>query len=283
MTLFTGSNAVGEHLVKALKGKVRLEDGGFDWKLLGPDIPKKQEDLDFVAYTCDQDAYAVSGQKCSCQSIMFMHRNWRKTALLDKMKAQAAKRNVKNLTAASILTWDNKKIQAHQDALLELKGAEVIFGGKPLKGHNIPDCYGAWEPTAIFVPLSHFKSAKKRKLLTTELFGPFQIVTEYTNAQLNTVLDVMDSIPDNLTAAIVSNDQQWTDHILGETINGTQYAGLRARTTGAPQNHWFGPSGDPRGAGIGTDYAIQYTWSHHREVVTDVGPVLSGWKMPPPS
>ena len=37
----------------------------------------------------------------------------------------------------------------------------------------------------------------------------------------------------------------------GRAILGTQYVGLRARTTGAPQNHWFGPSGDPRGAGIG--------------------------------
>jgi len=53
MTLFTGSSAVGEHLVKALRGKVRLEDGGYDWKILGPDVPKRQEDVDFVAYTCD--------------------------------------------------------------------------------------------------------------------------------------------------------------------------------------------------------------------------------------
>ena len=38
---------------------------------------------------------------------------------------------------------------------------------------------------------------------------------------------------------------------LGATVNGTTYCGMRARTTGAPQNHWFGPCGDPRGAGIG--------------------------------
>jgi 1-pyrroline-5-carboxylate dehydrogenase len=53
MTLFTGSSRIGEHLVKSLKGKVRLEDGGYDWKILGPDVPKRQEDIDFVAYTCD--------------------------------------------------------------------------------------------------------------------------------------------------------------------------------------------------------------------------------------
>ena len=53
MTLFTGSSRVGEHLVKALRGKVRLEDGGYDWKILGPDVPKSASDIDFVAYTCD--------------------------------------------------------------------------------------------------------------------------------------------------------------------------------------------------------------------------------------
>jgi 1-pyrroline-5-carboxylate dehydrogenase len=40
--------------------------------------------------------------------------------------------------------------------------------------------------------------------------------------------------------------------ILENTVNGVTYQGNRARTTGAPQNHWFGPCGDPRGAGIGT-------------------------------
>jgi 1-pyrroline-5-carboxylate dehydrogenase len=39
-TLFTGSSKVGEQLAKALNGKIKLEDGGYDWKLLGPDVPK---------------------------------------------------------------------------------------------------------------------------------------------------------------------------------------------------------------------------------------------------
>jgi 1-pyrroline-5-carboxylate dehydrogenase len=56
---------------------------------------------------------------------------------------------------------------------------------------------------------------------------------------------------------------------------------MRARTTGAPQNHWFGPSGDPRGAGIGTPEAIQVTWSAHREIISDQGPAPEGWSTPP--
>ena len=49
-----------------------LEDAGFDWKILGPDV----QNVDYVAWQCDQDAYACSGQKCSAQSMLFMHKNW---------------------------------------------------------------------------------------------------------------------------------------------------------------------------------------------------------------
>lgn len=52
--------------------QVKLEDAGFDWKILGPDV----QDLDYVAWQCDQDAYACSGQKCSAQSVLFVHDNW---------------------------------------------------------------------------------------------------------------------------------------------------------------------------------------------------------------
>ncbi len=52
--------------------QVYLEDAGFDWKILGPDVM----DFDYVAWQCDQDAYAATGQKCSAQSILFQHSNW---------------------------------------------------------------------------------------------------------------------------------------------------------------------------------------------------------------
>jgi len=109
------------------------------------------------------------------------------------MGSQAAKRNLKNFTCGPVLTWNNARIQAHIDAILELDGAEVLFGGKPLKNHTIPEQYGAFEPTAIFVPLKHFRGAKKFKLLTTELFGPFQIVSEYANKDEERVLEILES------------------------------------------------------------------------------------------
>lgn len=72
MTQFTGSSKVANHLAEKLKGKIKIEDAGFDWKILGPDV----KDFDYVAWTCDQDAYACSGQKCSAQSILFAHEKW---------------------------------------------------------------------------------------------------------------------------------------------------------------------------------------------------------------
>jgi 1-pyrroline-5-carboxylate dehydrogenase len=40
--------------------------------------------------------------------------------------------------------------------LTALPGATTLFGGKPLKNHTIPDIYGAYEPTAISVPIDTY-------------------------------------------------------------------------------------------------------------------------------
>ncbi len=142
---------------------------------------------------------------------------------------------MKDLSIGPILSWNNEKIKAHIDAVLELEGSKLLFGGKPLaEAHNIPTIYGSYQPTAIFVPLRHFRSPKKFKLLTTELFGPFQIVTEYKDKEIDSVLNTLEKMSHHLTAAVVSNDPIFTQKILGSTVNGTQYAGIRARTTGAP-------------------------------------------------
>jgi 1-pyrroline-5-carboxylate dehydrogenase len=114
--------------------------------------------------------------------------------------------------------------------------------------------------------------------LTTELFGPFTIITDYKDKDVENVIDIIGRMTHHLTAAVVSNEPRFVNHILSNTVNGTTYEGRRARTTGAPQNHWFGPSGDPRGAGIGTKYAIQTVWSHHREIISDVGPIPEKWE-----
>ncbi|THU65038.1 hypothetical protein C4D60_Mb01t32920 [Musa balbisiana] len=242
MTLFTGSSRVAENLAVDLKGRIKLEDAGYDWKILGPDV----QEVDYVAWVCDQDAYACSGQKCSAQSILFIHENWASSELLSKMQLLAGRRKLQDLTIGPVLTVTTESMLEHIQKLLKIPGSELLFGGEELENHSIPKIYGALKPTAVFVPLAEILKPDNFELVTKEIFGPFQ-------------------------------------EVLGKSVNGTTYAGIRARTTGAPQNHWFGPAGDPRGAGIGTPEAIKLVWSCHREIIHDIGPLPQNWEIPPPS
>jgi 1-pyrroline-5-carboxylate dehydrogenase len=275
LTQFTGSSRVGELLCVATRGKVKVEDAGFDWKVIGPDVGN----VDYVAWQCDQDAYALSGQKCSAQSIMFVHKNYVKAGLLDKIKANAATRNLADLSVGPVLTHTTKGFLEHTNKLASIPGAKVLFGGKELANHNIPERYGAVEPTAVYVPLEEMMKTEYFDDCVAELFAPFQVVTTYNDDTLDTVLEALERMSHHLTAAVVSNDVEFQTKVLANTVNGTTYAGARARTTGAPQNHWFGPAGDPRGAGIGTPEAIQMVWSCHREIIHD-SIVPEGWTQP---
>lgn len=274
---FTGSSGVAERLSAVMNGAVRIEDAGFDWKVIGPDYDPAL--LDYVAWQCDEDAYNASGQKCSAQSIVFVHDNWT-SALLPKLRELAARRSLDDLTLGPVLTWTNAQMQEHIDAVLKVPGAELLFGGQPLQGHTIPKCYGAMQATAVKVPLDAL-AGEHFALVATELFGPFQVIVSHGEGDLPKVLDILERMSHHLTAAVVSRDVDFQSAVLGATVNGTTYCGIRARTTGAPQNHWFGPGGDPRGAGIGTAEAIQITWSHHREIIMDQGPLPQRWEIPP--
>jgi 1-pyrroline-5-carboxylate dehydrogenase len=265
MTLFTGSSVVAERLSKLLHGRIKIEDAGFDWKILGPDV----SDIDYVAHISDQDAYALSGQKCSAQSLVFAHKNWVNNKFFDKIKHYAEQRNLKNGTISPVMTWSNNRIQEHVDKLLKIHGSQLLFGGEPVnEQHSIPEVYGSYKPTAVFIPLSEFD--KHYELVTTEVFGPVQVVTEYNDNDLDHVFSIMDRLGNYLTAGVVSNDSKFINKVLAHSVNGVTYSGIRARTTGAPQNHWFGPCGDPRAGGIGTKEAIQLVWSSQREIITDI-------------
>ena len=244
MTQFTGSSEIAEKLSLSTGGRLKIEDSGLDWKVLGPDV----SNVDYVVWQCDQDSYSLSGQKCSAEKLLFVHENWAKPELklYEKMKERAAMRNLNDLTLSPVLSLKNKEFFEYVEKLLKLEGAKVLFGNEEIKGHKIPPDYGSFVATAIFVPLNHFLTNEGFELLSKEVFGPFKVITEYKDSELDQVLQVLERIPLHLTAAVVSNNPFFKHKVLGNTVNGTTYAGQRARTTGAPQNHWFGPAGDPR-------------------------------------
>ncbi|KDD74557.1 aldehyde dehydrogenase, partial [Helicosporidium sp. ATCC 50920] len=125
-TLFTGSQRVAERLSLKLGGRVFLEDAGFDWKILGPDV----RDVEHVAWQCDQDAYACTGQKCSAQSILFMHENWARAGLEARLAALAARRSLEDFTVGPVLSWTTPAILAHVERLAAIAGARVAWGGR---------------------------------------------------------------------------------------------------------------------------------------------------------
>lgn len=91
---------------------------------------------------------------------------------------------------------------------------------------------------------------------------PFRLSRSIKKDQLPLVLDALERMHAHLTAAVVSNDPifiqaspfchhhqlinlffsddnditKWVQEVIGNSVNGTTYAGLRGRTTGAPQN-----------------------------------------------
>ena len=67
---------------------------------------------------------------------------------------------------------------------------------------------------------------------------------------------------------------------MGNTVNGTTFAGIRGHTTGTAQNHWFGPAGDPRSAGIAKPDSIKLLWSCNREIITEDAPIPKDFVIP---
>ncbi|CCI41062.1 unnamed protein product [Albugo candida] len=153
------------------------------------------------------DAYAYSGQKCSAQSTLFMHQNWVDVGIEEKL----------------VLTVTTERMLGRVETLLKIPGARLSFGGKELENHSISKVYGAIRPTAVFVPLEEILEKENFEL--------------YSDDQLDLVLQFLEKMHARLTAAVVSNDDLFRRKVLARSVNGTIYAGIRARTTGAPQNH----------------------------------------------
>ncbi len=76
-----------------------------------------------------------------------------------------------------------------------------------------------------------------------------QVVTQYGDRDVPHVLEACERMEAHLTAAVVSNDIAFVQRILGSTVNGTTYAGIRARTTGGCT------LGDARWAALGRGQA----------------------------
>ena len=83
------------------------------------------------------------------------------------------------------------------------------------------------------MPIDELLKPGNFEIATTEIFGPVTVVTQYGADEVCKVLEACERMDAHLTAAVVSNDALFVQHVIGNTVNGTTYTGLRARTTGA--------------------------------------------------
>ena len=92
------------------------------------------------------------------------------------------------------------------------------------------DMYAQCFLCSLLTPLIAF--CLLRKLFTYSLALPLQVLTEYDDSEVDTVLQVTEKMHAHLTAAIVSNDVHFLQKVLANTLNVITYSGIRAISTG---------------------------------------------------
>ena len=261
MVQFTGSTGVARRLAVVTEGRVRFEDSGLGWKILGPNF--LDEDISQVVEQCDKDAYSASAQKCSAQKFLFPHRKWLKKDLYLALIELEADRKLGDLTIGATVTWSNQRLYEHSQKVLKIERAKLLWGNASFVPPAGCEGYGYMMPTAIEVPLD--KIRQYFDIVTTEVFAPFQLVIPWeTDEELEQIISFLNDLPRHLTAAVVDRDKSFCQKILSRTKPGVTYAGIKAPTTGTPEWLHFGPTSHPADCGIGTPEAIIRTWSQPR-------------------
>jgi 1-pyrroline-5-carboxylate dehydrogenase len=258
---------VAEILTKQMKGKVRLEDAGFNWNIVDENI----RDLEDIVTQVDKDAFSMSGQKCSALRLLLVDEKLLEKGILEKLAKKAGARRVGDWGVVPLLSITSNQMAERIEALLKVKSSSQVLEGKPQKDFpDMPEKYGLFSPAIVRIPVETLFNRDGQKLVFQEVFGPLLIVATYRKDQLDELLDSLEQIGHYLTAAVSSQDPQFVNYVLARTINGTTYAG-RGRTTGAPPNHFFGPGNDPRGGALGTPKSAVDQWTCHREIILDFG------------
>ena len=98
----------------------------------GPDGPGNE--IEFIAFQSDQDAYAFSGQKCSAQSMMFVHDAWEtpEVDIIGRVRTLASKRSLENLTSCPVLTWTTAQFMVKKFFKPTLPDSNFLLFDRPL-------------------------------------------------------------------------------------------------------------------------------------------------------
>jgi len=224
ITQFIGSKKIAEKLIPCTKEHIHIQTSTTYCKILAPDTSNMN--LHILAFECDQN-------RCT-EDFLMVSKNLAETEFYEKLKNLAGNRNLKEFTIAPVLSATNKEYETYRDFVLSLEGSKILFGGKELIEHAIPSCYGAWEPSAYFVPFKHFIDPQVFSKLKQKPFGPIQIITEYEN--VDELLQVLKQIPLK-QAIVVSKDPIFRSRVLERIVS--EPAESNAKLAGALQDIWY--------------------------------------------
>ena len=102
-----------------------MRGGGFDWKIIGKNENMNAQEIYAIS---SKDAYSFSGQKCSAQSMLFIHNSWDLGTFKEQLEYHASKEIM-----GPVVTLTSAKILDHVNQLLTIPGAKVWFGNKKRK------------------------------------------------------------------------------------------------------------------------------------------------------
>ena len=267
---FTGSVAVGRHLMRQMAGGAYPRPCIAEMGGKNPCIVTERADLDRAAAGIVRSAYGMGGQKCSALSRLYVHESVA-DALIGRLHAQTTAirigdpRRRENWLGPVVNASAYENYQHHADALRDA-GANVLCGGARIglgSGGRAALARGYYvEPMLAEVPLQH-------PLWQHEMFLP--ILTVHRYGDRDEAMRLANDSPMGLTAGFYggADEVPWFhEHIEA----GVTYANRpQGATTGAwpgyqPFGGWKG-SGSSGKAIASFHYLAQYLREQSRTVV----------------
>lgn len=263
--VFTGSYEVGFELFRRFSHRFPrpciVEMGGKN-----PAIVMASADIEEAAEGVMRSAFGFSGQKCSANSRVYVHRSVH-DKFVDALVAKTEKLSLGDpLPRPAFLgpVIDQRAVDRHQQAVAEARrDGRVLTGGEHVTDGDLARGFYV-EPTVVDgLPASH-------RLFQDELFVPFTAVCSVDS--LDEALRLSNDSVYGLTAGVYSEDPAEVQRFLDGIEAGVLYVNRRAgATTGAwpgvqPFGGWKG-SGSTGKAGLSMYYVAQFLREQSHTVV----------------
>ena len=268
--VFTGSHQVGMQLLRErVMGPhakpVIAEMGGKN-----PAYVCASANLDDAVEGVARSAYGLQGEKCSCESRVFVHASIH-DEFVRRVAARAAQMKIGDpreravfigplINAAAFARYEEAVFEAQRDGTL-------VAGGRRLTGGLFDHGYYVEPVLATDLPAEH-------RLHAEELFLPFLTVQRFT--RLGDALAQGNAVNYGLTAGVYTGDEGELAQFLDEAQAGVLYAN---RASGATTGAWPGiqtfcgwkGSGTTAKGGLGPYYLPQFMREQSRTVVAPGG------------